>query len=170
MSNCIEIVKESNIVRFNSDDIDIGKVKEYLKRADQSKDKHVWEEGKSEEDRFNDNLWWFFSHSNVSIDDMGVVVRFGEGESSHTWRDFDWVLNYVIKPIMKRSKVHVFCTTDEFDNFQTEERWRHDFKEGTPPPKPMKPGKLTVTEVPASIMMNPDKKLVEVRTVTIKVG
>jgi len=165
MSNCIQIVKGSNIVRFNSDDIDIDKVKEYLKRADQSKGT-----GKSEEDRFNDNLWWFFSHDNVSIDAMGVVVRFGEGESTHTWRDFDWVLDCVIKPIMKRSKVHVFCTRDEFDCFDSEERWRHDFYEGTPPPKPMKTvGKLTVTEVPMKTMLS-DKELVEVRTVTIKVN
>ncbi len=171
MSNCIEIVKGSNIVRFNSDDIDIDKVREYLKRADQSKGKHVWESGKNAEDKFNDSLWWFFSHSNVSIDDMGVVVRFGEGQSTHTWRDFDWVLDQAIKPIMKRSKVHVFCTRDEFDGFDSEERWAHDFYEGTPPPPEFKSkGKLTVTEVPSSIKKKPDKELVEVRTVTIKVG
>ncbi|KKK81234.1 hypothetical protein LCGC14_2815560, partial [marine sediment metagenome] len=111
--------------------------------------KHVWENKKSREDKFNDSLWWFFSYRNVSVDNMGVVVRFGEGQSSHTWRDFDHLLDYIIKPIMKRSKVHVFCTRDECDGFESEERWRHDFYEGTPPPKPQKivdPSKLI--EVP----------------------
>lgn len=148
MSNCIDIIRGSNVVLFKSDDIDVGKVKEYLKRADLPKVLHVFENVKSEEDRFNDSLWWFFSRRNVSIDDMGVTVIFGEGQSSHTSRDFNWVLNCVIKPIMKRSKTHIFCTRDEYDGYLEETRWKHDFYEGTPPPKPLKSvGKLVIKEI-----------------------
>lgn len=134
MSNCINIVKGTYVVRFSSDIIDVGKVREYLKRAEESDNAASGLAfGGSPQDcnefkTFSNNLWWFFSHRNISIDAMGVVVRFGEGESSHTWRDFRWVLDCVIKPIMKGSKVHVFTTEDEYDGFKSQISWKHDFQ------------------------------------------
>lgn len=132
MSNCIEFIKGTGTVRFSPDVIDGSRVQEYLIRARKSEGKHVWEDWKTDEQKFEDNLWWFFNEKNVSIDFAGVLVRFGEGQSSHTWRDLKYTLNYIIKPLMLQSKLHWFIITDEYDGFEAEERWRLDFKEGMP--------------------------------------
>jgi len=41
-----------------------------------------------------------------------VEIAFGSGECKHTWRDFKWVLNHVIHPLMKQSKKHDFLVAD----------------------------------------------------------
>ena len=58
-----------------------------------------------------------------------VLIRFGEGRSSHTWRDFKWLLS-VLKPFFKKPCSYRFKLRDEYDGFAKVFPCVVDFHEG----------------------------------------
>ncbi len=128
MSNCIRLTR--NKVTFTADDIDIAKVVDLMSCA---KYPHPYPDINDKEGLRAMGAWWWFSKANVYVDPQGryVTVNFGEGHSSHTWRDFGWLLNQ-IKDMMKRSVIHTFYIRDEYDGFRSIGPFTVNFKEGMP--------------------------------------
>ena len=103
MSNCIDL--RDNVVRFTSADIDIdalfallAKVPDALPQGDTGE---------------LTTAWWYLKTCTVLMGDGTVHIAFGQGRSSHTWRDFHGLVNRVINPLMKRRKSHTFKVRDE---------------------------------------------------------
>lgn len=105
MSNCIELRR--SVVLFTATEIELTKFKELI---DQSKD--------DDKNKFEDTVKylvrWFLWRNTEFVTDS-VIVQFGEGESSHTFRDFRQTINLVLKPLMKKSKTHTFQAKDSDD-------------------------------------------------------
>jgi len=104
MSNCIDVVKGEKVVFF-PDEIDIEKFKALVDS--------VANLPKAPEEKDGYYAWWFLQR-NSAVDQRGVVIRFGQGRSTHTNRDFDGTL-LTLSKFMKKEKYHVFSVTDEGD-------------------------------------------------------
>src|SRR5208282_1194283 len=64
-------------------------------------------------------VYWFLSTRNVYVNGstlsperVSIVIRFGHGESGHTWRDFKGTCNLINK-FMLKEKTHSFSIEDE---------------------------------------------------------
>ena len=108
MSNCVSL--RNHKVFFSKDEIDIAKLKalmdsvpETLKQA----------ELLDKEDNGNrvDTFW--FLDGNVFNLGEGVLIEFGNGRSSHTWKDFLRLVNVIINPLMIKEKSHSFKAKSE---------------------------------------------------------
>jgi len=114
MSNCIEIEQRSK-VRFEPWEIDARGLKELIERAEAevNHDNSVSEnvEGKLK------LTWWFLSQTQFKRTGA-VEIRFGEGRSSHTWRDLRGTFQ-VLSEFVKLPKHHGFICSDESDGHRT---------------------------------------------------
>ncbi len=114
MSNCIDFHNPE--VFFGADEIDLATYRERCERLKGLNPMVACQhQFQSEEDR---NFAWFLARNSRFIED-GVVIRFGEGYSSHTWRDFEYTVKYLLGPYMRRLKAHTFKLSDEFDGFSS---------------------------------------------------
>lgn len=104
MSNCISL--RNNEVFFSKEEINLPKLKALLDS--------VPDDYKEASDKGGDieTAWWFLSKNTV-LDDNGAIITFGEGNSTHTWRDFRGLVNSVLKPLMLKEKTHTFRAHDE---------------------------------------------------------
>lgn len=133
MSNCIELSTETQTVVFVPEEIDSGKLKllldsvqhikssgdpEYLELATNKKENHS-----------KYFAWWFLLRNTEFRPDGGVKIRFGRGNSGHTWRDFGGTL-YWLKDFIKKEKIHRFSIADEMDDFETYEPYIINFLTG----------------------------------------
>lgn len=124
MSNCIRLTK--NRVIFTADEIDISKVLDFVSSA---KYPAVYPDINDKEGLRAMSAYWWFSERNVELHGSYIIVNFGEGHSSHTWRDFRWLLNEIAK-MMKKAKYHTFYVRDEFDGFKEVGRLNINFQKG----------------------------------------
>lgn len=113
MSNCINIY--NNVVKFSYLDIDIPRFHAFLTSLPAECPNY---DG-SEETGKVINAWWFLAENTAIEAGKSVTIRFGEGRSSHTGRDFRGLINGVLKDFMLREKEHTFILTDEYDGFRT---------------------------------------------------
>ncbi len=108
MSNCIEL--HNYEVVFSQDEFD---VETYLKVLEEHKEHKRTPE-------LDDSFCWFLrDNSSVKTNTDGIksiIIRFGKGQSSHTWRDFKWTIWY-LNQFIKKPKTHTFTASDEFDGF-----------------------------------------------------
>jgi len=70
------------------------------------------------------SVWWYLT-GNIEPKVCGynlakkrerwssITIYFGQGNSGHTWRDFRWLINGIIQPLMLREKTHRFLLKDE---------------------------------------------------------
>ena len=108
MSNCITLHK--NRVLFMYHELDADGLEELLNRA------HEMPPGERSEAEADANAAWWFLQANTVFGPMGVEIAFGQGRSSHTWRDFRWLLRMLSKYVLK-AKTHRFLAADESDGF-----------------------------------------------------
>ncbi len=104
MSNCITL--RNNEVFFSKEEIDMVKLRALLDSVPKEYDKARSIGGDIE------TAWWYLSENTV-LDDNGAIITFGEGNSSHTWRDFRGLINSVLKPLMLKEKTHTFRAHDD---------------------------------------------------------
>lgn len=108
MSNCIEL--HNCEVEFTEDEFD---VEAYIKVMENSK---VSPKAPS----LGDNFAWFLADNSIvkanTNGTKSIIIRFGRGRSSHTWRDFRWVVWY-LNQFIKKPKAHIFTAADEGDGF-----------------------------------------------------
>lgn len=120
MSNCIELRRSA--VYFGGFDLDIPAFMAQVQRVKEMKNAP----GYDNEAACNDSVFWWFLGDNISCGNCtvasrkfeGVVVEFGKGRSTHTWRDF-YATCRAISKYMKRPKTHNFLVADEYDGFAT---------------------------------------------------
>ncbi len=110
MSNCVEIKRQD--VWFGAEEIDIPKFRELVDRVNL-----LPQPPDGLKDRDGYFAWWFLS-SNVEFGLAGLVIHFGRGRSSHTWRDLQGTL-MVLGQFMLKPKKHVFRIADELDGFES---------------------------------------------------
>ena len=118
MSNCIDIHHGSHILRFSPKTLD---VETFISRCEDieavvkgTNDVPARAEQALNEDQDDINWWWYLS-SNSKVSDSGwLTVRLAEGRSSHTNRDFKWVMQEICKYLLK-PKTFVLHITDEGD-------------------------------------------------------
>lgn len=103
MSNCIDL--RDNVVRFTSADIDIDALFVLLGRVSDTRPSDAQVEENA--------AWWYLKTCTVLKGDGSVHISFGEGRSTHTWRDFEHLINFVINPLMKRHKSHTFLVKED---------------------------------------------------------
>lgn len=100
MSNCISLA--DNRVEFQYGEIDSAKLEQLIaphKEHGYPPNSEDW-------------VCWFL-RDNTSFDmGGGVTIRFGEGQSSHTWRDFRYII-LQLKEYMLTDKWHEFQVEDE---------------------------------------------------------
>lgn len=122
MSNCLDLRNES--VTFTEEEMDLPALRQILT-----------ESKPADKDQFEDAVKyltaWFLTERNVEIGAGRVRISFGWGDSGHTFRDFRQTINMVLKPLMKKSKVHVFHARDAENPQEGWFKWPVDFKEGT---------------------------------------
>jgi hypothetical protein len=123
MSNCIEFVSGSS-VSFSPDEIDCEELEKFLQplvsfsEADFQKIR--------ERRALTTELvcgWWFLAlNTDLWHDHEGlfteVIIKFGEGRSSHCWRDFQGTLE-VLSQFMLREKHRTLVVSDEGDGYKT---------------------------------------------------
>lgn len=111
MSNCIQLYhtrQATDKVVFFRDEIDVEGFKAFLARAERSRS-----DDPPVEEREREMAWWFLQ-ANTLVDHRGAVIRFGQGRSSHTWRDLRGTVD-ILKRFVKKTKYHRFVATDEAD-------------------------------------------------------
>lgn len=122
MSNCLDI--HNPTVRFTSSEINISGLKKLI-------DESIPGDKDNYEDPIKYLVAWFL-RANTIICDEGkihwVQIDFGRGDSMHTFRDFAGTINRVLRPLMKKSKVHTFVCED-LEN-PSRFRWTVDFFKG----------------------------------------
>jgi hypothetical protein len=64
----------------------------------------------------DDYVCWFLAQ-NSSFQDGSVTIDFGCGRSSHTWRDFRWVIWFLSQYFIIPTR-HSFVISDESDGFK----------------------------------------------------
>lgn len=134
MSNCISIRRED--VEFTSAEIDITAFVNMIEKHKDCRSNKLnntiecgihtdkkdldpkpygkWE-FHGEEDLKCCYVYWFLNTRNVfslTQDCKSIVVRFGHGNSGHTWRDFKGTCNLINK-FMLKEKTHSFSIEDE---------------------------------------------------------
>ena len=124
MSNCIQLVDNESVV-FTPDEIDVDAFKALVA----SSKKHDYKQPFTPEIGKANCAWWFLETNHHVIDGKGVMIEFGCGRSSHTWRDFRGLLS-TLAPLMKKAKYHTFWASDEFDGFKDVFKIKLNFKVG----------------------------------------
>ena len=113
MSNCIRIVYKAKI-SLKPDQVDTEGLRKLIEEAEKKVDdnncmsKDVRPELKMS--------WWFLSLNTIFKPKGGVDIIFGEGRSTHTWRDFRGALQVLSQFIKVPVQVR-FGIKDEFDSY-----------------------------------------------------
>ena len=113
MSNSIELYRF--VVTFTPQEFDVVKFKELLGRYSYDI-KPSWNPETREENDYY-VLWWFLGANSEVDENDNVTIRFGRGNSTHTWRDFRSVI-WLLNRFIKRPKIHQFLVADEFDDYE----------------------------------------------------
>ena len=106
MSNAIFL--RNNTVEFGSDEFDFSAYSEIHRQH--------WNHSKESKDLAVEDFFCWFLKENTEYKKDKVIIKFGEGKSSHTWRDFSQVINFFV-PLMKKEKKHIFRISDESSMF-----------------------------------------------------
>lgn len=128
MSNCIILHSPKNRVFFPSAAIDRAGLAKLLTAASEQPLMPLWEPNDSEETSRAKTAWWFLLGA-VDFCEEGVLIRFGEGHSTHTWRDFKALLQ-VLRPFIQHQRSKVFRCSDESDGCRAVYKLNVDFKTG----------------------------------------
>lgn len=111
MSNCIEL--HQHVVTIPKDRFDVDsfeKLREKYKNGSKTPDSSVG---------FDEYIYCWFLRDNSRVDENGnLVIEFGKGNSTHTWRDFRQTL-WLLNPFFKLPVVHIFMVADEMDGFDS---------------------------------------------------
>lgn len=128
MSNCIEICGGGRL-SLSYSEFDIAGFRALCERAEKIINR---ENCVSHEDGHDDEraIWWYMAlgqgaHFQGKADDE-CVLEFGQSRSSHTNRDFRWLLS-VLDKFFKRPVKHHFRVADEYDGFQQVDPWFYEF-------------------------------------------
>lgn len=113
MSNCINIT--NGTIHFVPDEVDAQKFQALIADAEKEVNKDNCVDLNVDSDK---RIAWWFLNATEFAKSGAVKVYFQAGRSGHTWRDFDHTLRTISK-FVKKSKVHKFCITDEYDDFAT---------------------------------------------------
>lgn len=108
MSNCIWL--GNNVVKFHPWEIDRDKLKSILDNLPKECPDGI---NLTLESVIGYYAWWFLKENTIFQKNGIVKIRFGEGRSTHTWRDFRGLVNQVIKPLMLCPKIHTFIAKDD---------------------------------------------------------
>lgn len=133
MSNCIKIEMKAR-VDFKPYEIDSIGLYNFIKEANEKVNRKncVKYEGTDKDSPGNNYIaaWWFLT-GNVEFRKTGsVTIWFGESNrSSHTWRDFRYTLK-VLSSFVKTTKWNNFGISDEYDGYETIERYAVNLKTG----------------------------------------
>jgi hypothetical protein len=122
MSNCIEIHNPS--VHFSLSEINALGLQSLLSSVasyDNSEDLDLL----TPDQRM---AWWYLT-GNTEIVHGHVCIHFGQGRSSHTWRDFQYMLK-ILSRFIKREKFAIFTVSDECDGYKVKFRTQVEFKTG----------------------------------------
>lgn len=122
MSNCIEIERYHEVI-FTEREIDIPLLKIWLGNGKELKNYKD-----PTEEQLTESLIWWFLQKNTDVLNHTILIRFGQGRSGHTNRDFKNTLMF-LKDFMFKNKVHTFHMTDEYDGFQKVFRWTVNFND-----------------------------------------
>lgn len=101
MSNCIDI--HNSRLELSKEIFNIPGFKEWFNKQE-VKDKGGYT-----------HFYWFLSN-NTTIKEDKVIIEIGRGFSSHTWRDFRWLV-WVLNPFFIKPIRHIFKIADECDGF-----------------------------------------------------
>ena len=122
MSNCIHFHNPE--VRFTAKEFDVASFRERWERLKEQNPNFM--SGGDEENREAeyyqkeaDRYFCWFLTLNSRFDAGDVIISFGEGYSTHTWRDFRYTMSHLLAPYLKRFKTHTFKLSDEFDGFES---------------------------------------------------
>ena len=86
MSNCIEV--RSAKVFIPNHYIELDRLKAMVEAGNVFDSKQYFSIAKpTEEDNIKITFYWFITPGNVEFTPDHVIIRLGEGRSSHTWRD-----------------------------------------------------------------------------------
>lgn len=115
MANCIEFRRGSENVVFRKERFNVQAfLDEMKKHADHQ---HPFF-GKDENGNHTQcNVCWFLRDNYELTSNGDIRVYFGQGNSTHTTRDFQWLCSYLNKYVTDPFKV-IFYTADEFDDFK----------------------------------------------------
>ncbi len=116
MSNCISISRNTKIVRLGDDLLHLGRLTRAITSA---KKPEVLYREMTDAEATDYYLWWFLTPQNTQLrrDSQGhfLQVAFGDGRSTHTWRDFRGLINFVFPRFLTRPDIranHVFQIMD----------------------------------------------------------
>lgn len=122
MSNCIRLMEGTGKISFNKEEFNIYAFEKMYR--DKIKNEGDW------------NLWQWFLVGNWIVIDEKLTINLGGSKSTHTWRDFDRVLEELTQFIRKEKEIeHTFIVLDEADGFQNPDIYRytlgqHGFSDG----------------------------------------
>jgi hypothetical protein len=122
MSNCIYIYNPT--VQFKPSEINISGLLSLLnsvKTITDSKDLDLLTPDQC-------MAWWYLT-GNTSYVNGKLYIHFGQGRSSHTWRDFRGTLRVLSKFVIQ-PKSNIFTMSDEYDGHKTRFHCIVDFKKG----------------------------------------
>jgi len=102
MSNCIEI--HSNRLELSDTFFNVSAFQDWFN------------EQKDTDERGGSTGFYWFLKRNTEIEENKVVVRVGQGNSSHTWRDFKWLV-WTLNSFFTFPFKHTFQVADEMDGF-----------------------------------------------------
>jgi len=116
MSNYIQI--HLHVVYFDKTEIDIDKYVEIVDRV-----MPLNRSPEYAEDSQGHIFWWFLASNSTFFKNIegkyeGIEIRFGEGKSAHTNRDFKSTI-ICLKDFILKKKEHTFIIADEYDDFNS---------------------------------------------------
>lgn len=112
MSNCVQFGKP---IFLRHTEVDARALASLLDETHFDKAPH-WEPDEPEATSRARCAWWYLQGA-VYFEPNGVYISLGNGRSSHTWRDFKWLLS-TLAPFMLREKAIVLTMRDESDGFR----------------------------------------------------
>lgn len=110
MSNCIQIYNHT--VTFTAEEINIHAYRNLMAEA-----ARLGEPGPVDGTPFNVYIAWWFLEKNSTVTDEAVTIKFGQGRSTHTWRDFRQLYKRTLPDLLTQSKGHIFKLSSEDDGF-----------------------------------------------------
>ena len=126
MSNCVTI-ESRHSVEFRPGQIDSERFRDFLARCEQEVNYN--NRSKDGVDRRLQMGWWFLSSNTTFKIRGGCTIYFGQGRSSHTWRDFQGTIQ-LISEFVTADKGWYFIMSNEFDGFASKFKVRVDFRKG----------------------------------------
>lgn len=114
MSNCVDI-EDYEKVLFNSEDINVSALKELI---DTSEKEVTPKTSVSDNVDVDKRIAWWFLNKNTIFYENAVLIHFGEGRSTHTFRDLQSTI-IVLQKFMKSEKTHRFLASEEGDGFMS---------------------------------------------------